>query len=84
MNEHSHVFKSVMLQNYMGLIKDEPDNGSEACVTTLDGGTEEDIIIVQESTIKVEETQDIKEENSEGLTSPTMEAELEVIVWACV
>jgi hypothetical protein len=61
----------------MGLIKDEPDPGIEACVTTLDNGTEE-------SNIKVEETLDIKEENSEGIIFPTMEAELEVSVWACM
>jgi hypothetical protein len=36
MNEHSHDFKSVVLQNCVGLIKDEPDSGSEACVTTLE------------------------------------------------
>jgi hypothetical protein len=85
MNENSHDFKCmVVLQNCMGLIKDEPDSGSEACVTTLDGATEEGNIKVEESDIKVEETLDIKKENSEGLTSPTMEVELEVSVWACV
>jgi hypothetical protein len=42
----------------------------------LDDGTEE-------GNIKVEETLDIKEENSEGI-SPTMEAEPEVSVRACV
>jgi hypothetical protein len=57
MNEHSHDFRSVLLlQNGMGLIKDEPDSGSEACVTTLDDGSEE-------GNIKVEETLGIKEEN---------------------
>jgi hypothetical protein len=85
MNEHSYDFKSVMLlQNCMGLIKDEPDFGSEACVTALDNGTEEGNIKFEEDDIKVEETLDIKEENSEGLPSPTMEAEPEVSVWACV
>jgi hypothetical protein len=85
MNEHSHDFKSVLvLQNCMGLIKDEPDSGSEARVTTLDDGTEEGNIKVEEFDMKVEETLDIKEENSEGLKSPTMEAEPEVNVWACV
>ena len=89
-----------MLQNCMGLIKDEPDSGSEACVTTLADGTEEgnmeveefyikveeefDIKVEEESVIKVEETLDIKEENSEGITSPTVKAEPEVSVWACV
>jgi hypothetical protein len=77
MNEHSHDFRSVLLQNGMGLIKDEPDSGSEACVTTLDDGTEE-------SNIKVEETLDIMEENLEELTCPTVEVEPEVSVWACV
>jgi hypothetical protein len=78
MHENSHDFKSVLLlQNGIGLIKDEPDSGSEACVTALDGGTEE-------SNIKVEETLDITEENSEGITSPTVEVEPEVSVWACV
>jgi hypothetical protein len=78
MNEHSLDFKIVvLLQNCMGLIKDEPDSCSELCVTTLDDGTEE-------GNIKVEETLDIKEENSEGLPSPTVEAEPEVSVWACV
>jgi hypothetical protein len=77
MNEHSHDFKCVVVvQNCMGLIKDEPDSGSEACVTTLDDGTEEDII--------VEETLGVKEENLEELTSPTVLAQPEVIVWACV
>jgi hypothetical protein len=85
MNQHNNDFKSVMvLQNTMGLIKDEPDSGSEACVTALDGGTEEGNIKVEESDIKVEETLDIKEENSEGLPSLTVEAEPEVSVWACV
>jgi hypothetical protein len=58
-------------------MKDEPDSGSEARVTMLDDGT-------KEGNIKVEETLDMKEENSEGLPSPTMEAEPEVSVWACV
>jgi hypothetical protein len=57
MNEHNHDFRSVLLlQNVMGLIKDEPDSGSEACVTTLDDGSEE-------GNVKVEETLDIKDEN---------------------
>jgi hypothetical protein len=78
MNEHSHDFKSmVLLQNCRGLIKDEPDSGSEACVTTLDDG-------IEEGNIKVEETLDIKEENLEELTSATVKAEPEVSVWACV
>jgi hypothetical protein len=47
----------------MGLIKDEPDSGSEAFVTSSDDGTEEGNIIVEESVIKVEEA-DIKFEES--------------------
>jgi hypothetical protein len=55
MKEHSHDFKSVvMLQNCMGLIKDEPDSGREECVTILDDGIEEGNIQVEESIIKVE------------------------------
>jgi hypothetical protein len=84
MNEHSHDFKSVVLQNCMCLIKDEPDSGSEVCVTALDDGTEEGSIKVEECRIKFEETLDIKEENLEELTSPTVGAEPEVSVWACV
>jgi len=37
-----------MLQNCVGLINDEPDSGSEACVTTLDNGTEEENIEVED------------------------------------
>jgi hypothetical protein len=79
----------------MGLIKDEPDSGSESCVTTLDDGTEEGNIEVEdadlkieESDIKIEETEikfeeskDIKEENPEALTFPPMKSEPEVSVW---
>jgi hypothetical protein len=73
MNEHSHDFKSVVvLQNCIGLMKDEPHSGSEACVTILEGN------------IKVEEILDIEEENSEGIIFPTMEDEPEVSVWAFV
>jgi hypothetical protein len=62
MTGHSHDFKSaVMLQNCMGLIKDEPDSGTEACVTTSDDGTEECSMEVEEAKIKVEES-DIKVE----------------------
>jgi hypothetical protein len=85
MNEHSRDFKSVVvLQNFMDLIKDEPDSGSEAHVTALEDGTVEGNIKVEESDIKVEETLDIKEENSERITCPTIQAEPEVSVWACV
>jgi hypothetical protein len=85
MNENSHDFTSVVvLQHCMDLIKDEPDSGSEACVTAVGDGTEGGNIKFEESDIKVEEILDIKEENLEGITSPTMEAEPEVSVWACV
>jgi hypothetical protein len=53
-----------MLQICVGLIKDEPDSGSEAFVTTLDSGTEEVNIKVEESVIKDEEA-DIKFEDSD-------------------
>jgi hypothetical protein len=56
MTGHSHGFKSaVMLQNCMGLIKDEPDSASEACVTILDDGTEECSMEVKEAEINVQE-----------------------------
>ena len=50
-----------MLQMCMGLIKIEPDSGIEACVTTLDNGTEEGI--VEESVMKVQEADIIFEES---------------------
>jgi hypothetical protein len=78
------ILRVLVFQNCLGLIKDEPDSGSEACVTTLDDGTEEINIKVEESDVKVEETLDIKEENSEGLTFPTIKAETKVSVSACV
>jgi len=99
-SEHSHDFKSVvMLQMCMGLIKDEPDSGSEACVTTLDDGTEEGYMKVEEADIKyeesdidveaadikVEELVDIKEENPEAIKFPPIKTEPEVSVWGlCV
>ena len=64
MKEHSHDFKSVVvLQNSMGLIKDEPDYGSEACVTALEDRSEEFSLEVEEAEIKVEES-NIKVEES--------------------
>jgi hypothetical protein len=48
-----------------------------------DFGAEEGNMKVEESDIKVE-TLDIKEENSEGIACPTVKAEPEVSVWACV
>ena len=83
MNEHSCDFKHlVVLQNCMGLIKDEPDSVSEACVTALDDGNEEGNIKFEEVEIKVEGRLDMKEENSEGTAIPSIKAE--VSVWACV
>ena len=98
--EHSHDFRSVvLLQNCMGLTKDEPDSGSEACVTTLDDGNEEfsievgeakieveeSDIKVEESDIKIEDTIYIKEENPEAITFPPIKTEPEVSVWGfCV
>jgi hypothetical protein len=62
----------------MGLIKDEPDCGSEARATILDAGTEVGNIKVEESNMEIEETIDIKQENLEE------EAEPEVSVRSCV
>jgi hypothetical protein len=62
------------------LIKDEPDSGSEACVRTLDDGTEGGNIKVEEVDIKVEDTLDIKEENSEERSFATVKGEPEVSV----
>jgi hypothetical protein len=68
----------VVLQNCVGLIRGEPDSGSEACVTTLDDGTEE-------GSLEVEESVDIKEENPEPINFPPIETEPEVSVWGlCV
>jgi hypothetical protein len=72
---------SVVVQNCMGLMKNEPDSGNEA---TLNDGTKEGNMELEESDMKVEQTLDIKEENAEGLTFPTMEAEPDISVWACV
>ena len=60
-----------------------PASGCEAIETTLDEGTEEGNMKV-EFDIKVEETLDIKEENSEGVTSATIKTVPEVSVWVCV
>ena len=73
MTEQSHDFKSVvMLQNSVGLIKDEADSGTDTRVTTgtdtrvttLDDGTEEFTVKVEEAEIKVEAS-DIKVEEVE-------------------
>jgi hypothetical protein len=92
MKGHSHDFKSVvLLQNCRGLMKVEPDSGSEACVTPLDDRSMEveqaDIkgydteIKDEESDIKIEDAIDIKEENPEAKTFPPVNTESEVSVW---
>jgi len=89
MKEHSHDFKIVVvLQNCMGLIKDEPDSGSEAYETHLEEGSEEGNIAdedadlkIEETEIKVEESEDIKEENPEAITIPPIKSKPEVSVW---
>jgi hypothetical protein len=77
------------------LFKDKPDSGSEACVTALGNGTEEDNIKVEnaglkieefdmkieEAEIRVEESEDIKEENAEAITIPSIKPKPEVILW---
>jgi hypothetical protein len=69
-------FKSVMvLQNCVGLVKDEPDSCSEACITNADEGSDE-------YGIKFEEAIHIKEENTEA-TFPPISREPEVRFW-CV
>ena len=68
----------LLLQNCKGLIKDEPDSGSEACVTTLVDGAEE-------GNMTVEESLDIKKEHPEAITFPSIKTEPEVSVWGlCV
>jgi len=96
MKEHSHDFKiAVVLQNCMGLIKDEPDSGSEAYETNLEDGSEEGNITdedadlkieesdikIEDAEIKVEDSEDIKEENPEAITIPPIKSEPEVSVW---
>jgi hypothetical protein len=69
----------------MGLIKKEPDSGSETFVTTFDVGNEEGNMKVEVSNIKFEESIDIKEENPEVIKFPPIKAEPEVSVWGlCV
>ena len=89
MKENSHDFKIVvMLQNCMGLIKDEPDSGSETSETNLEDGSEEGNITdedadikIEEAEIKFEESEDIKEENPEAITISSIKPEPEVSVW---
>jgi hypothetical protein len=72
--EHVQDFKIVvMLQNCVGLMKDEPDSGSVACVTTLDSWTEEGNIEV--------ESVDVKVEDLEALTLAAIKTEPQVSVW---
>jgi hypothetical protein len=79
------ILSAVVLQNCMGLIKDEPDSDSEACVTSLGDGTEEGSIKVEEPDIKVEDSLDIKEENPEAIIFPLIKSEPEVSLWGlCV
>ena len=70
---------AVVLQNCVcvGVVKDEPDSGSEARVTTLDNGSEE-------GNMEVEETLDIQDEKPEAIIFPTIKPEPEVSLWACV
>ena len=95
MKEHSHDFKIlVVLQNCMGLIKDERDSGSEAYETNLEDGSEEGNVTdedadlkIKESHIKTEEakikveSEDIKEEIPEAIKIPPIKLEPEVSVW---
>ena len=82
MKEHSHDFKIVVvLQNCMGLIKDEPDSGSEAYETNLEDGSEEGNITDEDADLKMEESEGIKEENPEGITVSPIMPEPEVSVW---
>jgi hypothetical protein len=76
----------------MVLIKDEPDSGSEACVTALDDEAEDGNMKFEEADIKFEEV-DIKieepvivnEENPEAITFTPINTESEVSVWGlCV
>ena len=67
-----------MLQNCTGLMEDEPDCGSEGCVTCLDDGTEE-------GSIEVDVSVDVKDEDPLELKFPPIKTEPEVSVWGlCV
>jgi hypothetical protein len=62
----------MVLQSYMEVLKDEPGLCDETCVTSSDDGN-------QVIDIKVEEDNDVKEEDGpELVTSPLTEAEHEV------
>jgi hypothetical protein len=72
------ILSVVLLQNCVGLIKDEPDSGSDARVTTLCDETEE-------GNITVEESLDIKKEHPEAIKFPPIKTEPELRVWGmCV
>jgi hypothetical protein len=61
----------MVLQNCVGLVKDEPDCCSEASVRNSDEGSDE-------YGTKFEEAVDIKEENPEATTFPPINTEPEV------
>ena len=87
-----------MLQSCMDSIKNEPDSGSEECVTTLDDGSEFSIeveeadikleeadIKIEETDIKIEESGNTNEENPEVITVSPIKTKPEVSVWGlCV
>ena len=76
MKEHSHDNKGVvMLQICMGLIKVEPDSGSEECVTSLDNGTEEGSVMVGDSIIKVQEDDIIFDESDREVKAADIKVE---------
>ena len=78
--EHSHDSKSVvLLQDCVGIIKDEPDYVIDVCETTLDDRNEEFSVEVEGADIKFESV-DIKEENPEVKIFPPIKAEPEVSV----
>jgi hypothetical protein len=64
----------MVLQNCVGLTRDDPDSGSEASVATWDDG-------IEEGNLEVEESLDIKEKNPEAGTFPPIQTEPEVSVW---
>ena len=78
--EHSHDSKSVvLLQDCVGIIKDEPDYVIDVCETTLDDRNEELNVKVEEADIKFESV-DIKEENPEVKSYSPIKTEPEVSV----
>jgi hypothetical protein len=75
LKEHCHDFKNVVvLQNYVGLVKGEPDSCSVSSGDSVEG-----------INIKAEEATDIKEEDvREVVPFPLMDTEHEVGVCVCV